>query len=80
MIGWALEGDLDTDTVLSNTFSFEWPPRSGRMIEVPEVDRAEWFGLEEARVRLNPAQVKLVDRLVACLDQTTRRRYNTDSV
>ena len=68
VIAWGLEGDLDTGAVLSNTFSFQWPPRSGRMIEVPEVDRAEWFGLDEARVKLNPAQVKLVDRLVARLD------------
>jgi predicted NUDIX family NTP pyrophosphohydrolase len=68
---WALEGDLDTGTVLSNTFSIQWPPRSGRTIEVPEVDRAEWLGLEDARVKLNPAQVTLVERLVARLEQTS---------
>jgi predicted NUDIX family NTP pyrophosphohydrolase len=64
---WGVEGDLDATAAHSNTFEFEWPPRSGRMIEVPEIDRAEWFGLEEARRRINPAQVELVDRLAARL-------------
>jgi len=76
VIAWALEGDLDTDAVVSNTFMFQWPPRSGRMIEVPEVDRAQWFGLDTARVKLNPAQVKLVDRLVARLDEQASVRYD----
>lgn len=61
--GWALEGDLDTEAIVSNTFELEWPPRSGTLIEVPEVDRAEWFTLEDARARINPAQVALLDRL-----------------
>ncbi len=61
--GWALAGDLDVSTVFSNTFEFEWPPRSGRMIEIPEVDRAEWFGLEAAREKINAGQVPLLDRL-----------------
>jgi predicted NUDIX family NTP pyrophosphohydrolase len=61
---WALPGDLDTRTVTSNTFEMEWPRRSGRKIEVPEVDRAEWFGLDAARSKINPAQVALLDRLV----------------
>jgi predicted NUDIX family NTP pyrophosphohydrolase len=60
---WSIAGDLDADTVVSNTFEMEWPPRSGRQIEVPEVDRAQWFGLEDARAKLNPAQVALLDRL-----------------
>jgi predicted NUDIX family NTP pyrophosphohydrolase len=62
---WALEGDLDTATVTSNTFSVQWPPRSGRMQEFPEVDRAEWFSLGKARRKLNPAQAELIDRLLA---------------
>jgi predicted NUDIX family NTP pyrophosphohydrolase len=62
--GWALEGDLDAGTITSNTFELEWPPRSGKLIDVPEVDRAEWFTLERAREALNPAQVALLDRLV----------------
>jgi predicted NUDIX family NTP pyrophosphohydrolase len=60
---WALPGDLDATTITSNTFALEWPPRSGRTREFPEVDRAEWFTLEEARERINPAQVPLLDRL-----------------
>lgn len=60
---WALAGDLDAERIRSNTFELEWPPRSGRLIEVPEVDRAEWFTLDAARGKINPAQVALLDRL-----------------
>src|SRR5947209_18928084 len=60
---WAIAGDLEVDTVQSNTCEIEWPPRSGRMIEIPEIDRAEWFGLEQAREKINPAQVTLLERL-----------------
>jgi predicted NUDIX family NTP pyrophosphohydrolase len=60
---WALAGDLDASTVVSNTCEVEWPPRSGKRIEIPEVDRAEWFGLDDARVKINPAQAALIDRL-----------------
>jgi predicted NUDIX family NTP pyrophosphohydrolase len=60
---WAIAGDLDQARVRSNTLEFEWPPRSGRLIEIPEVDRAEWFALEAAREKINPAQVALLDRL-----------------
>jgi predicted NUDIX family NTP pyrophosphohydrolase len=60
---WAAEGDLDADAVVSGTFPLEWPPRSGRVQEFPEVDRAAWFGLEEARTRLVAGQVPYLDRL-----------------
>jgi predicted NUDIX family NTP pyrophosphohydrolase len=60
---WALAGDLDVDAVQSNTLQFEWPPRSGKLIEIPEVDRAEWFKLDAAREKINPAQAALLDRL-----------------
>lgn len=60
---WALAGELDVGSVVSNTFALEWPPRSGRMADFPEVDRAEWFSLELAREKINPAQVPLLDRL-----------------
>lgn len=60
---FAQAGDFDVATVSSNMFPFEWPPRSGRSIEIPEVDRAEWFPLAAARERVNPAQVALLDRL-----------------
>jgi predicted NUDIX family NTP pyrophosphohydrolase len=62
---FAVEGDLDAGAVTSNTFTMEWPPRSGRMQEFPEADRAGWFGLEEAREKLNPAQAELLVRLTA---------------
>jgi predicted NUDIX family NTP pyrophosphohydrolase len=62
---WAAEGDFDPATLRSNTFSMEWPPRSGSEREFPEVDRAEWFGLEEARVKIIPAQADFLDRLKA---------------
>jgi predicted NUDIX family NTP pyrophosphohydrolase len=61
---WAAEGDLDADSVHSNTFTMEWPPRSGRTAEFPEIDRAEWFGVEEAREKLVAAQTEFIDRLL----------------
>lgn len=63
VIAFAAEGDLDAEAIVSNTFEIEWPPRSGRRATFPEVDRAAWFGLEEARRRINPAQAPLLDRL-----------------
>ncbi len=65
---WAAEGDLDADAVVSGTFPLEWPPRSGRVQQFPEIDRAAWFGLAEARVKLVGGQVPYLDRLVALLD------------
>jgi predicted NUDIX family NTP pyrophosphohydrolase len=60
---YAAAGDLDADAIHSNTFTLEWPPRSGAQREFPEVDRAGWFSLEEAREKLNPAQAELLERL-----------------
>jgi predicted NUDIX family NTP pyrophosphohydrolase len=60
---WALAGDLDVSTVVSNVVEFEWPPRSARIIEIPEVDRAQWFGLAAAREKINVGQAPLLDRL-----------------
>lgn len=60
---WAAEGDCDAAAIRSNAFSMEWPPHSGRMAEFPEVDRAAWFTLEEARRRILAAQVSLLDEL-----------------
>jgi predicted NUDIX family NTP pyrophosphohydrolase len=56
-------GDVDVSLVVSNTFEMEWPPRSGRRQEFPEIDRAEWFTVEKARAKLNPAQAEFLDRL-----------------
>ena len=64
---WAAPGDLDPAAVTSNTFSMEWPPRSGRRREFPEVDRAGWFDPATAREKLLAAQAELVDRLLAAL-------------
>jgi predicted NUDIX family NTP pyrophosphohydrolase len=62
---WAFEGDCDAESLKSTTFSLEWPPRSGRRQEFPEVDRGGWFSLEEARRRILPAQAALLDELAA---------------
>ena len=61
---WAAEGDLDADSVASNTFTMEWPPRSGRTAEFPEIDRAGWFEIATAREKLVPAQTEFLDRLL----------------
>jgi predicted NUDIX family NTP pyrophosphohydrolase len=64
---WAAEGDLDAAAAVSNTFSLEWPPRSGRVQDFPEIDRAAWLGVDEARVKLVKGQVPFLDRLTALL-------------
>lgn len=61
---WAVEADFDPATLNSNTFTMEWPPRSGGQQEFPEVDRAEWFGIEAARKKIIPAQAEFLDRLL----------------
>lgn len=60
---WAVEGSVDAVAIRSNTFSMEWPPKSGRQSEFPEVDRAGWFSPSEARVKLTPGQTLFVDEL-----------------
>jgi predicted NUDIX family NTP pyrophosphohydrolase len=60
---WAFEGDCDPSALRSNTFRLEWPPRSGKFAEFPEVDRAEFFGFEQAREKIIPAQVALLEEL-----------------
>lgn len=64
VVAFACEGDFDPAALVSNAFELEWPPRSGRRQSFPEVDRAAWFDPDEARRRINPAQVELVDRLL----------------
>src|SRR3954449_11630830 len=61
---WAAEADFDPTALASNTFAMEWPPRSGNQQEFPEVDRAEWFDLEQAREKILPAQAEFLDRLL----------------
>jgi predicted NUDIX family NTP pyrophosphohydrolase len=62
---WAIEGDLDPAQIRSNTFEMEWPPRSGRRAAFPEIDRAEFFSLDQARLKMNSGQVALLDALAA---------------
>ena len=64
---WAAEGDLDATAIRSNTFPLEWPPRSGRVQEFPEVDRAAWLGIEQARAKLVRGQVPYLQRLLDLL-------------
>ena len=63
IVAWAVEGDFDPAAVRSNTFVMEWPPRSGRKAEFPEIDRAEWFDLTTARRKLVKGQVPFLDAL-----------------
>ena len=67
VVAWAIEGDLDPASVVSNTFEIEWPPRSGRRASFPEVDRAEWFDVPTARTVINAAQAAFLDQLVRAL-------------
>jgi len=60
---WMVEGDLDTASISSNSFTMEWPPKSGKLAEFPEVDRAEFFDLETAKKKINPAQAAFVTEL-----------------
>jgi predicted NUDIX family NTP pyrophosphohydrolase len=64
---WAAAGDLDAGAIHSNTFALEWPPRSGRISEFPEVDRAQWFTLAQAGERIVDAQRALLERLATAL-------------
>jgi predicted NUDIX family NTP pyrophosphohydrolase len=68
---WAVEGDLDAAQARSNEIEIEWPPRTGRRLVIPEVDRVAWFGVAEARRRAHPAQAAFVDRLEAQLEART---------
>ena len=69
---WAVEGDFDPATLDSETFSLEWPPRSGNEREFPEVDRAEWLDPDRAREKLIEAQAAFVDRLLEHLGYSDR--------
>lgn len=61
---WAVTGDLDASAIVSNTFEMEWPPRSGKKKSFPEVDRAAWFSIPEARQKINERQVDFIDQLL----------------
>lgn len=68
VFAWAAEGDLDPAVAVSNTYEMEWPPRSGRTREFPEIDRVAWFGLDEAHVKMKAAQTPFLYRLLAALE------------
>ncbi len=65
---WAVEGDLDASAIKSNTFSLEWPPKSGQHQDFPEIDRADWFALRDAVRKLYQSQTPFIDRLAALLN------------
>lgn len=63
VLAWAIEGDCDAAAIVSNEFSMEWPPRSGKQASFPEIDRAGWFSLEQARVKILAAQIPFLEEL-----------------
>jgi predicted NUDIX family NTP pyrophosphohydrolase len=67
---WAFEGDCDPKLAKSNTFKMEWPPKSGEMREFPEIDRVGFFGIEEAKKKILPAQAEFLDRLRGLIFKT----------
>jgi predicted NUDIX family NTP pyrophosphohydrolase len=72
VLAFAVAGDCDAGAVRSNSFSMEWPPRSGRRQEFPEVDRAGWFGVDEARRKIMPGQAPLLEELARLLGERSR--------
>jgi predicted NUDIX family NTP pyrophosphohydrolase len=69
---WACEGDFDATQLISNSCEIEWPPRSGRLITIPEVDRGDWFSLAEAEKRILKSQQALLEKLVKILGERDR--------
>jgi predicted NUDIX family NTP pyrophosphohydrolase len=65
---WAVEGDIDADHIVSNMFEIEWPPKSGKQASFAEIDWGGWFGVEEAKVKINPAQAALIEELASVLE------------
>jgi predicted NUDIX family NTP pyrophosphohydrolase len=71
VVAWAFEGDCDPNQLTSNQCEIEWPPRSGRSITIPEVDRGAWFSIPEAKERIKSTQIPLLDRLETELNLAT---------
>jgi predicted NUDIX family NTP pyrophosphohydrolase len=65
---WGVEGEIDAENITSNTIMIDWPPRSGKQMEIPEVDKAGFFDLEAAKNKVNPAQIPLLERLLTFLE------------
>jgi predicted NUDIX family NTP pyrophosphohydrolase len=74
VIAFAVEGDIDAQTVRSNTFEIEWPPKGGKMQTFPEIDRAEWFDLPAAHAKILESQRPLLDRLAELVGQPRARQ------
>lgn len=72
IVGWACEADFDSTALKSNTFSLEWPPRSGKTAEFPEVDRAAWYAIDEAFAKINKGQAPILAALIEQLDAKAR--------
>jgi predicted NUDIX family NTP pyrophosphohydrolase len=68
VIAWAAAGDLNAETIHSNTFKLQWPPKSGKWISIPEVDKAAWFSPDLAKEKINPAQIPFIDELITVLE------------
>ncbi len=68
VVAFAAELDVDADGLRSNHIEIEWPPKSGRFVDIPEIDRFAWFADDEARIVLNPAQIDLVSRVVSLVE------------
>lgn len=68
VLAWAAEGDFNADTITSNTFTIEWPPKSGKMSAFPEVDKAGWFTLAEARALINERQLSFLEQVISILN------------
>jgi predicted NUDIX family NTP pyrophosphohydrolase len=64
---WAIEGNIDADNIISNSFKVEWPPKSGKWQSYPEVDKAAWFDRNTAKEKINPAQVSFIDELIGLI-------------
>jgi predicted NUDIX family NTP pyrophosphohydrolase len=67
VVAWAIEGDIDPTTIVSNLFEIEWPPKSGKQASFAEVDRGGWFTPDMAKRKINPAQIALIDELLSLL-------------
>ncbi len=67
VFAWAVEGNIKTDNIVCNTFTLEWPLKSGNIREYPEIDKAEWFPVGQAKEKINPAQIAFIEELVLML-------------
>jgi predicted NUDIX family NTP pyrophosphohydrolase len=72
---WAIEKDLDKTKIMSNTFTLEWPKNSGRVQEYPEIDKAGWFDIEQAKEKILKGQIGFIDKLVEIINYVPKKEY-----